>query len=250
METALQTTGIIVLGILSGLLVNYLADILPVTRQVIGPPRCSHCYEEHSILNYLTFRRCNSCLKSRSARTWIVLIAFPLAFLWVWQTFERLPFWASAVLIIYLALIAIIDLEHRVVLHPTSIFGAVICFLAGWYLHGSIVYTLLGGIAGFAIMLGLYYLGAAFAKWMAKIRKEEIDEIALGFGDVNLSGVLGLLLGWPGILAGLFFAIMLGGVGSALYLIYTKITGRYKLFSAIPYAPFLIIAAVFLLYRP
>jgi prepilin signal peptidase PulO-like enzyme (type II secretory pathway) len=176
METALLTTGIIVFGLLSGLLVNYLADILPVTRQVFGPPRCSHCYEEHSILSYLTFRRCNSCLKFRSARTWIVLVAFPLAFLWVWQTFERMPFWASAVLIIYLALIAIIDLEHRVVLHPTSIFGAVICFLAGWYLHDSIVYTLLGGIAGFAIMLGLYYLGLLLQSGWQKFERKKLTK--------------------------------------------------------------------------
>jgi hypothetical protein len=37
METVLLTTGIIVFGLLSGLLVNYLADILPVTRQVYWP---------------------------------------------------------------------------------------------------------------------------------------------------------------------------------------------------------------------
>jgi len=31
----------------------------------------------------------------------------------------------------------------------------------------------------------------------------ETDEVALGFGDVNLAGIMGLLLGWPGITAGL-----------------------------------------------
>jgi leader peptidase (prepilin peptidase) / N-methyltransferase len=249
METTLQITGIIVLGWFAGWVVNYLADILPVTRRFYGAPRCSHCYEEQSFARFLTFRPCPVCEKKRPLRSWLVQIAFPLAFFWVWSATDRLPFWVSAGLIAYLAVIAIIDLEHRVVLHPTSIFGAVICFLVGWQLH-SLVPTIIGGVAGFGFMLGLYYLGAGFTKWMAKIRGEEIDEVALGFGDVNLSGVLGLLLGWPGIAAGLILAILLGGVGGALYLIYTKITGRYQIFSAIPYAPFLIIAAIFLLYRP
>jgi leader peptidase (prepilin peptidase) / N-methyltransferase len=249
METTLQTAGILILGWLTGLVVNYLADILPVTRRFFGPPRCSLCFEEQSCARFLTFRACTACSKPRPLRTWVVQIAFPLAFLWVWSASDRLPFWVSAGLLAYLAVIAIIDLEHRVVLHPTSILGAVICLLVGWRLHG-ILETVLGGVAGFGFMLGLYYLGALFTRWMARVRKEEIDEVALGFGDVNLSGVLGLLLGWPGIVAGLFFAIFLGGLGSGLYMLYTKLTGRYRLFAAIPYAPFLIIAAVFLLYRP
>ena len=37
------------------------------------------------------------------------------------------------------------------------------------------------------------------------------EDVALGFGDVHLSGILGLLLGWPGITGGLFVAIILGG---------------------------------------
>jgi leader peptidase (prepilin peptidase) / N-methyltransferase len=249
METSLQIAGIILLGLITGLFVNYWVDILPFTRRFIGPPRCSHCHEAYSCARFLTFRSCPACKKYPALRSWAVMVAFPLAFWWIWSSSDRMPFWASAILIVYLAVIAIIDLEHRVVLHPTSIIGAVICLLMGWYMRG-IFATLLGGIAGFGFMLGLYFLGAGFTRLMAKIRKEEIDEVALGFGDVNLSGVLGLLLGWPGIVAGLVFAILLGGVGSAFYMLYTKITGRYQLFSAIPYAPFLIISAVFLLYRP
>lgn len=249
METTLQVIGVILLGWFTGWAVNYWADILPLTRRFFGPPLCSHCYEKQGWAVFLNFRACTTCRKSRQLRSWVVQIAFPLAYLWIWFTSDRLPFWVSAVLIAYLALIAIIDLEHRVVLHPTSLLGAVICFLAGYQLHGFLD-TIIGGLAGFAIMLALYFLGAAFTRLMAKIRKEEIDEVALGFGDVNLSGILGLLLGWPGIAAGLFFAILLGGLGSALYMLYTKLTGRYRLFAAIPYAPFLIIAAVFLLYRP
>jgi leader peptidase (prepilin peptidase)/N-methyltransferase len=83
---------------------------------------------------------------------------------------------------------------------------------------------------------------------MSRIRNQEIDEIALGFGDVNLSGVIGLLLGWPGVLAGLVGAIILGGVVSGLYLAWQAVNKRYEAFSALPYGPFLALSALFLLF--
>ena len=72
--------------------------------------------------------------------------------------------------------------------------------------------------------------------------------MALGFGDVNLAGVLGLLLGWPGIVLGLLLAILIGGVVSLVYLVVMAVLRRYHTFMAIPYGPFLIISAILLLY--
>ena len=112
----------------------------------------------------------------------------------------------------------------------------------GWYK------TLIGGLAGYAIMFGLYYFGVLFNRLMAKMRGQTIEEVALGFGDVNLSGILGLMLGWPKIGISLFASIMLAGVLSGFYILWMLIRKRYQAFSAIPYAPFLIIAAVILFY--
>jgi leader peptidase (prepilin peptidase)/N-methyltransferase len=67
--------------------------------------------------------------------------------------------------------------------------------------------------------------------------------VALGFGDVNLSGVLGLLLGWPAILVGLLLAVLLAGIVSLIYLIIMLALRRYRLFTALPYGPFLIAGA-------
>jgi leader peptidase (prepilin peptidase)/N-methyltransferase len=74
------------------------------------------------------------------------------------------------------------------------------------------------------------------------------DEVALGFGDVNFAGILGLLLGWPGISAGLLFTVLAGGLISLLIILGMLITKKYKAFTAIPYAPFLILSAFYLLY--
>ena len=85
---------------------------------------------------------------------------------------------------------------------------------------------------------------------MARRRGEPIDEVALGFGDVNLSGVLGLMLGWPGITVGLLVAILAGGMVSAFILARMMLRKEYQAYTALPYAPFLILAGAVLLFRP
>jgi leader peptidase (prepilin peptidase)/N-methyltransferase len=168
-------------------------------------------------------------------------------FLWI-NPIHHLGYWMAMGLLIYLAVVAVIDLEYRLVLQPVSYFGFALGLGLGIWMHGW-WQTLLGGAAGFAFMLILYYLGALFARWLARRRNEESDEVALGYGDVMLSGVLGLLLGWPGIIAGLVLAILLGGVASLVYLIWRVISKTYQPFMAIPYAPFLVLGTIILLYR-
>lgn len=85
-------------------------------------------------------------------------------------------------------------------------------------------------------------------RWMSR-RSGGIDEDeALGFGDVNLSGVIGLMLGWPGIAAGLILTIFIAGIVSLVYLLIRLLTRRYQAFMAIPYGPFLVASAIILLY--
>jgi leader peptidase (prepilin peptidase)/N-methyltransferase len=177
------------------------------------------------------------------------LILVLLISLVLWNTIpESRERWISQLLLGYFGLVSVIDMEHRLILHPVSITGAFIAFILGFYFHG-LVPTMLGGFAGFAIMLFLYYLGSLFAKWAARRRGEELDEVALGFGDVNLAGICGLLLGWPGITAALMIAILLGGLVSLGIIAAQVIRRSYKPFMAIPYGPFLILGTCLLLYR-
>ncbi len=142
-------------------------------------------------------------------------------------------------------LITVIDLEHRLILHmvslPTALFLALVGGLdpaRGW---GK---TLLGGAAGFASFLVLYLLGQAFARWMGQRRGQAIEEEPFGFGDVMLAGVIGLLVGWPGVWLALFVGIMLAGAFSALFLLGRIVRRRYTPFVPIPYGPFLAAGAL------
>ena len=93
-------------------------------------------------------------------------------------------------------------------------------------------------------MLGLYYLGVLFNIIMGRIRGYAIEEVALGFGDVYVCAFIGFFNGWPTILATLLIAIFASGAFSLVYILVKVITRRYQSFSAIPYAPFLVLAGV------
>jgi leader peptidase (prepilin peptidase)/N-methyltransferase len=236
------------IGLLSGMLVNYLADVLPVKRQFVKP-LCVYCFESQPLLNYFFWpRRCQVCRSRRPWRVWIVEALFIGISLWLWfSPAEKLGYRLGMVLMFYFAVVVIIDLEHRLIMHPVSWVGAGLGLGVGWYLHGLLP-TLIGGAAGYGLMLGMYYFGQLFSRWLSQRRGEAIPEEALGFGDVNLSGVLGLLLGWPGILAGLVIAVMLGGAVSLVYILLMVISRRYRMFAAIPYGPFLVMSALYLLF--
>jgi leader peptidase (prepilin peptidase)/N-methyltransferase len=159
----------------------------------------------------------------------------------------RLGFGPGYLLLAYFGIVAVIDLEHRMILDQVSLTGAVLTLAVGFWLHG-LAYTFLGAIAGFGIMYILYYTGIWYSRWVSRRRGQEESEVALGFGDVNLGGVLGLLLGWPGIVAGLLLAIIIGGVFSLVYIVSLLIRRKWQPFMAIPYAPFLLLGAGLLLY--
>ena len=234
----------IITGLVLGLVINLLSDMLPEDRK----PECSHCSANLKITNYFFFKPCEYCRGKQRMRFWVVLLIYVvLAIVFWFLPPERLGLWWGLLLMAYFGIVFVIDMEHKLILRSTSIVGVLICGYLGWRMHGF-TDTLLGGATGFAIMLALYYFGILFTKFLSRRREEPVEEVALGFGDVNLSLILGLLLGWPGITAGLFFAVLAGGVGSGIYILINKLTGGYENFTAIPYAPFLLFSAAALIF--
>jgi leader peptidase (prepilin peptidase)/N-methyltransferase len=244
----------IVLGMLSGWMVNYLADVLPRTRKFTQPV-CHSCGAAIPPGDYLLFRSCHQCKRSPKPRSWIVSIGMIVLSVLLWY-FHRpsIPYPLSLAIILFFAVVLIIDVEYRLILNPVSIVGAVLGFASGVYLRsGTNIFrgiwsTLAGGAAGFLVMLFFYYLGTLYVRAMARRNKVPADEVALGFGDVNLAGIIGFFVGWPAIFVSLFFAILGGGIISLLIVFVLLLLKRYKAFTAIPYAPFLILGACYLLF--
>lgn len=243
------------IGWLIGWVVNYLSDVLPITRR-FSTPTCQHCGSAYSLKDYLFLRPCPNS-HARKARAWIVQIVLLAFSVYIWsQPPSKFGYWAGIALLAYLGTVFVIDLEHRLILHPTSIFGSLLALGLGTVSHG-LVPTLLGGLAGLLIMLAFYYLGVWFAKIRARRMRaqgqEVDDEEALGAGDVILVTVLGFLVGWPLIWFCILFSILLGGLVSFFLVIGLLLTRRYEtnaLMVFIPYGPYFLIGAALIVFFP
>lgn len=244
---------VVSIGGIMSMIINYLADVLPYTRK-FSKPSCHNCGYTFRWNEYLFSFRCPKCKTRPSLRYFLVLI-FSIAASLCAAIFsiKGMNYWEVVLLLTFLGIIIVIDIEHRAVLNETSIVGAVLMLILGSMMNGQtlldgFLMSLLGGAVGFGIMLLLYYGGGLFAKYLGKIRHQEIEEVALGFGDVNVMGFLGLLIGWPDVLSMFVLAILLGGIISILVMVILSLMKKYRSFTAIPYAPFLVIATVVILF--
>ncbi len=252
----------ILLGWLAGLFVNYAADVLPHTRR-FSQPVCPDCQTPFSWVDYLTLHACRNCGAGRSLRTWLVQVLALASFAYFWLVPPRiLGFPLGMIVLIYFGIITVIDLEHRLILHPTSLVGAVLGLIVGTTIHSrtggllsGIGNSLLGGIFGFGVMYLLYQFGALVARFRARkmeaAGQADDEEEALGGGDVYLLGVLGLMLGWPFIFNALILGILFGGAVSLLFILALLVRRRYSsesLMTFIPYGPYFIVSAFYLLF--
>jgi prepilin signal peptidase PulO-like enzyme (type II secretory pathway) len=201
----------------------------------------------------------------RSLRTWLVQILAVSAFVYFWlHPSKALGIPLGMLVLIYFAIITVIDLEHRLILHPTSLAGAVLGIVVGTMIdiklhHNGILAglgkSLLGGVVGFGVMFLLYQLGRLVARYRARklqaAGQADDEEEALGGGDVYLAGVLGLMLGLDYIGIALARGVILGGLVSLLFLIVLLVRRRYSnaaLMTFIPYGPYFILSAFYLLF--
>ena len=247
---------VVLLGWALAWTLNALADHLPYKRRLAfpacwacGAPRPVHTWS--SIVAMLTRAyRCDYCGMHQGWRNPIVeLLTMVGTVLLYLRDPDPVTFLTSVVAGFIFLLILIIDLEHRLILHMVSIPAALILGLLNVFvLKRSVPQVLWGGVIGVGIFLVFYLLGGVFALWMRRRRGEETDEIALGFGDVMLSGVIGFALGWPGVIVALFLGILAAGEFSLVYILYLVLVRRYRAFTPIPYGPFLVLGAAVVYY--
>jgi leader peptidase (prepilin peptidase)/N-methyltransferase len=196
-------------------------------------------------------------------RTWLVQILTTISFVYFWlYPPKALPLPLGMLVLIYFGIITVIDLEHRLILHPTSLAGAVLGLIVGTTIHSradglllGMGKSLLGGLFGFGSMFLLYQLGTLVARYragrMQASGQSPDDEEALGGGDVYLAGVIGLMLGWPFIVNALVQGVLLGGLVSFLFILMLLVRRRYTsdaLMTFIPYGPYFIIGAFYVLF--
>jgi leader peptidase (prepilin peptidase)/N-methyltransferase len=240
------------LGLVAGAVINALADNLPYRRPGLRLT-CRTCgapwkpFAWSALVGAVASRNaCAYCGTWRGWRPLLVEAASLAGFLWLYlRDPGALAFAAAALIASVFLLIVVIDIEHRLILHVVSVPTAVAVALLGVLdPNRGLTKTLLGGLAGFGFFLVLYLMGGVFARWIRRLRGQELDEVAFGFGDVMLAGVIGLAVGWPGVVVALFLGILAGGTFSLLFILAMLAVGRYRPFIPIPYGPFMVLGAL------
>lgn len=229
MQTALLIAIYGLLGAAIGSFLNVCIDRLPAGQSLIKPP--SHCpscgYKLHPrelipIVSYLWLHgKCRVCRASIPRRIIIIeCLSVALFMLIIWR-FGLSPYMAIATLYTCLLLtIAVIDLEHGLILNRLSYPGIVVALLLSIFLPDvGILRALLGSAVGMAIIVLIIL---AFRGGM-------------GMGDAKMAAMLGAMLGFPIVFLGLLIAVVTGGVVAAA-LLALKLKGRKD---RIPFGPFL-----------
>jgi leader peptidase (prepilin peptidase)/N-methyltransferase len=174
----------------------------------------------------------------------------------------HLGFSLGAIVLVYFGIVTVIDLEHRLILHRTSLAGAVLGLIVGTYIHSKthnllsgVGTSLLGGLFGFGVMFLIYQLGTIVARYRARklqaAGQADDEEEAFGGGDVYLAGVIGLMIGWPYIWEALVRGVLLGALVSVVLVLALLVQRRYSseaLMTFIPYGPYFIISAFYVLF--
>lgn len=235
-------------GLLAGFLVNRAADTFP-SRQpelALRAPQCQYCgtprpwIDQIALVSFILLRgRCLKCQAPISMRAPLVELTSAAAFAFLGMRFGTSIFLVLA--LIYttvLLLVLVTDLEHRLILNIVILPATLLAILASPLSPLGTVRSLLGGALAYLIV----YLIYVFARVFAQLRHHAI-KVPFGFGDVKLAGFVGLLTGFPDVFTAILYAILLGGLGAALFLIYQAVVKhRLALGAAIPYGPFFCIA--------
>ena len=240
--TAFLTITCAVLGLVVGSFLNVVIARVPRKESVVTPrSRCPGCStpiaprDNVPVLSWLLLQgRCRSCAEPISARYPLVELGTAALFALTAVRFGADPA-LPAFLLFVAALVAItaIDLELYIVpnriVYPT-LFAAIPMLLVAAAVDGdgkSAKEAAVGGVLAFGLFLLIHL----------------ISPRGMGFGDVRLSGVIGMFLGWitvPHVLLGLFLAFLLAS-GIGVGLIALKLRTRKD---HIPFGPFLALGAV------
>ncbi|MBV8171725.1 MAG: prepilin peptidase [Candidatus Eremiobacteraeota bacterium] len=175
--------------------------------------------------------RCRYCGRQISARYPLVEALTAAVFVVAAAEFNwTFAFAAACILGMVLVTIAFIDLEHLLVLDVTTITGAVLGVALALAMH-RIVDALEGAACAGAILGAIYLLTRG---------------AGMGLGDVKLAAMIGLFIGYPLALWTTAASFIIGAL-LIVPVLATRSRGRRD---ALPFGPFLVIAALLATFAP
>jgi len=234
------------LGLFIGSFLNVCIDRLPRGQSIINPPsHCSACNHKLGILDliplfsYLWLRgRCRYCRAPIPIRLPIVegVTGLLFAFLY-WKFGLGLELAISLVYACLLLIIFVIDLENQLVLNKVTYPGIALALALSFFWPGI---GMIGSLPGEALGRLLSSLAGGALGLVAMALPVVIYPSGMGFGDVKLGALVGLMTGFPLVIVAVLLSWISGGLVAAI-LLALKIKKRRD---PIPFATFLAASAM------
>ncbi|MDE2823565.1 MAG: prepilin peptidase [Chloroflexota bacterium] len=231
------------MGASVGSFLNVVADRLPSGKSVVTPR--SHCQgcarpipvrDLLPVLSYLWLRgRCSHCRQRIPTRVIAVEVLVGALFAASYLKFG----WGAPVVVAcagvtLLMVVAVIDLEHRLIPNRLVVPAvAVLAVLAPFWPELGIERALVFEQVHLSSLANS--LAAGGGALLVFLAVKAAYPAGMGAGDVKMAGMLGLLVGYPGIAVALWTAVVVGGVVAVGLL---ALGGRSRK-DAMPFGPFL-----------
>lgn len=224
-------------GCCIGSFLNVVIDRIPHKISIVkGRSYCDRChhtlvwYDLIPVLSFLFLqRRCRYCHTLLSWQYPLVEIAtgilFVLSYLLMGISFEKIGLQFVIVICIFSAFFALslMDMKYGILSDKLLLFSLIFSMILLFFQPSSLFPHIITAFVSFGVFFLLFF----FTKGKG-----------IGFGDVKLSFVMGLLLGYPSIILAYYLAFLTGGL-IALILVLAK---KKKLVGGtIAFGPFLLL---------
>jgi len=232
-----------VFGSLIGSFLGLVSDRLPENKSIIrGRSICDKCgrklnwYELIPLFSFLFLRgRCLKCKKQIGFRLLAIeiLSGFLTAYTLFYSYKNNLPFFDVVVLLLIVyTFVAIFftDLKYSIIPDKLLLFLTIFTIIRLYLLQNNVLNSILAALGAFFFFLLLFLITKGKG---------------MGFGDVKLSFVLGLLLSFPLIIISLYISFL---TGAALSIILVVLRRRSFRGGVIPFGPFLVFGGLLSLF--
>lgn len=223
---------IFILGLCIGSFLNCTVYRLEQKKKITGRsfcPKCNHKLSWQDLFPVFSFiflgGKCRYCKAKISIQYPLVEIGTAILFVLLFSLQNILFSIFSLIIVSFLIVIFIYDLKHYIIPDKVLYPAILITFIFRFFEPSSLFNYFIAVFIAFGFFGLIFFVSKG--KWM-------------GFGDVKLAILMGLLLGVPNILLALYIAFFFGAIIGVIMMV----AKRKSLKSEIPFGPFLIIGTI------
>lgn len=229
-----------IIGSAIGSFLNVIINRVTEGESILGRSYCDHCktiltpIDLVPIISFVGLRaRCRFCKKRISWQYPIIESAGGILFALSFYTLADQSRLTLATLVLYFFLISVL-LVVAAVDFLYSLIPTTLVFLAA-FLALFYNYFVLDSSTFVVNVVCAFVLSISFLAVVLVTRGK-----GMGTGDIPLAFLIGLTTGWPGSFVAIFLAFVVGGLVSAILLLF----GKKKIGQTVPFAPFLVFGTI------